>query len=167
MYLQFVAPSGIFTRLCPQEMLKSKKTGKPVSSSPANAATASRSSKRYLILTYAVEFDRVHYPLPLSPAEAPSIAVLQRQIRRLRKELALFRSFAGITDSAVALASSGLPGATQATLITSVSGIQKEVEASRTKCSELQNHIGELNDALREASSRLNAAQVTAPLQPC
>ena len=29
------------------------------------------SSKRYLILTYAAEFDRVHYPLPLQYEDQP------------------------------------------------------------------------------------------------
>ncbi len=40
---------------------------------------------RYLILTYRVEYDRVHYPLPLSFEEVPSVSSLQRVIRRLRK----------------------------------------------------------------------------------
>ncbi|KAL4094424.1 hypothetical protein PRIC1_010085 [Phytophthora ramorum] len=52
------------------------------------AATATSNGKRFLILTYAVEFDRVHYPLPLTPELSPSPEVLQRTIRRLRQALA-------------------------------------------------------------------------------
>ncbi len=40
---------------------------------------------RYLILTYRVEYDRVHYPLPLAFEDVPSVSSLQRVIRRLRK----------------------------------------------------------------------------------
>lgn len=40
--------------------------------------------RRYLILTYAVEFDRVHYPLPLSYVDEPPAHALRATIRRLR-----------------------------------------------------------------------------------
>jgi coiled-coil domain-containing protein 61 len=52
------------------------------------AATATSNGKRFLILTYAVEFDRVHYPLPLTLELSPSPEVLQRTIRRLRQAVA-------------------------------------------------------------------------------
>lgn len=41
-----------------------------------NSASASSNSnnKRYIILTYAAEYDRVHYPLPLAFVESPSSA---------------------------------------------------------------------------------------------
>lgn len=42
------------------------------------------SNKRYLILTYAAEFDRVHYPLPLAPEDAPDPQRLKAIIRELR-----------------------------------------------------------------------------------
>ncbi|KAG6587209.1 viable flagellar protein number 3 [Phytophthora cinnamomi] len=54
----------------------------------AAGAASSSSGKRFLILTYAVEFDRVHYPLPLTPELSPSPEVLQRTIRRLKQALA-------------------------------------------------------------------------------
>ncbi|KAE9043159.1 hypothetical protein PR003_g6160 [Phytophthora rubi] len=54
----------------------------------AGGAASSGTGKRFLILTYAVEFDRVHYPLPLTPEVSPSPEVLQRTIRRLKKALA-------------------------------------------------------------------------------
>lgn len=65
------------------ELLKSRKTGK---SEPSTASKAN--NKRYLIMTYAVEYDRVHYPLPLSFEEAPDPASLKMTISRLRQELA-------------------------------------------------------------------------------
>ncbi|POM63976.1 Viable flagellar protein number 3 [Phytophthora palmivora] len=58
-----------------------------------SAATATNNGKRYLILTYAVEFDRVHYPLPLTQEISPSAEVLQRTIRRLRQELVQKENF--------------------------------------------------------------------------
>ena len=48
-------------------------------------STSKRNNKRYLILTYAVEFDRVHYPLPLTFNENPTTPALQKTIKRLRK----------------------------------------------------------------------------------
>lgn len=44
------------------------------------------SGKRYFILTYAAEYDRVHYPLPLAPDE-PSVQQLRNVIRDLREQL--------------------------------------------------------------------------------
>ncbi|XP_019619910.1 PREDICTED: coiled-coil domain-containing protein 61-like [Branchiostoma belcheri] len=44
-------------------------------------------TKRYLILTYTVEFDRIHYPLPLPYVGKPDPAVLQETIRRLTEEV--------------------------------------------------------------------------------
>lgn len=43
--------------------------------------------RRYLILTYAAEFDRVCYPLPLAAEIEPDSAALRRTILRLRMEL--------------------------------------------------------------------------------
>jgi coiled-coil domain-containing protein 61 len=70
------------------EMLKNRKTGKPASSSAALKAN----NKRYLILTYVVEFDRVHYPLPLRFEDAPAPEVFRRTIARLRDELEIARN---------------------------------------------------------------------------
>ncbi|CAD8113566.1 unnamed protein product [Paramecium sonneborni] len=43
-------------------------------------------NKRYLILSYIVEFDKVHYPLPLNFNEQPNIQQMKQTIIRLRKE---------------------------------------------------------------------------------
>ena len=55
---------------------------------PGAAAPPPGSTKRYLILTYAAEFDRVHYPLPLAFEEHPDPRRLQATIRQLRTQLA-------------------------------------------------------------------------------
>ena len=44
-------------------------------------------SKRYLIITYQGEFDRVHFPLPLAHEDTPNVATLQRVIRKLKRKL--------------------------------------------------------------------------------
>lgn len=55
---------------------------------PRNTGTAplQNSGKRYFILTYAAEFDRVHYPLPLA-ADEPTVEQLRNVIRDLREQL--------------------------------------------------------------------------------
>ncbi|XP_028634485.1 coiled-coil domain-containing protein 61 isoform X1 [Grammomys surdaster] len=75
------------------ESLRSRKLGgRP-------GALASRSaqlnSKRYLILIYSVEFDRIHYPLPLPYQGKPDPVVLQGIIRSLKEELGRLR---GLND---------------------------------------------------------------------
>lgn len=44
-------------------------------------------AKRYLILTYNAEFDRIHYPLALSYCGCPDPMILQDTIRKLQMEL--------------------------------------------------------------------------------
>ncbi|XP_067000840.2 centrosomal protein CCDC61 [Anabrus simplex] len=47
----------------------------------------STSNRRYLILTYSVEFDRIHYPLPMEYCGPPDPQVLQGIIHRLEGEV--------------------------------------------------------------------------------
>ncbi|KAJ7559917.1 hypothetical protein O6H91_04G106700 [Diphasiastrum complanatum] len=44
-------------------------------------------NKRYLILTYVGEFDRVHYPLPLMSEDNSEPDILKRMIKRLKLEV--------------------------------------------------------------------------------
>ncbi|KAJ1444985.1 hypothetical protein M885DRAFT_579983, partial [Pelagophyceae sp. CCMP2097] len=44
-------------------------------------------SRRYLIVTYAVEFDRVHYPLPLDFEVEPDAASLARRLRHAQARI--------------------------------------------------------------------------------
>ena len=47
------------------ESLKTKRATTNAADASAAAVAKKNASKRYLILTYAAEYDRVHYPLPL------------------------------------------------------------------------------------------------------
>lgn len=72
------------------EMLKARKMGgkaSTVNSSFSSNTSGKQLNKRYAILTYSGEFDRVHYPLPLAFEEVPNVAALKRAIARLRKAL--------------------------------------------------------------------------------
>ena len=67
------------------ELLKARKAGKAPNSQ--SAVSSGGGGKRYVILTYSGEFDRVHYPLPLSFEAAPNPESLQRCVARLRRRL--------------------------------------------------------------------------------
>lgn len=73
------------------ELLRNRKAGvvsRPRSTQQSSALTA----KRYLILIYTVEFDRIHYPMPLPYVGKPDPATLQKEIRALRAELSAVTS---------------------------------------------------------------------------
>jgi coiled-coil domain-containing protein 61 len=71
------------------EMLYNRKANNSASASNASSRPKSTKqlNKRYLILTYVAEFDRVHYPLPLQFDINPSQYTLQNTISRLVTEL--------------------------------------------------------------------------------
>ncbi|KAJ8968132.1 hypothetical protein NQ317_007857 [Molorchus minor] len=62
------------------ELLRSRKLTKTVG--PSN------NNRRYLIVTYVVEFDKIRYPLPLEYCGPPDPIILQATIKRLELELA-------------------------------------------------------------------------------
>ncbi|CAH1964352.1 unnamed protein product [Acanthoscelides obtectus] len=62
------------------ELLRSRKITKNVG--------ANTNNRRYLIVTYVVEFDKIRYPLPLEYCGPPDPLILQATIRRLEAELA-------------------------------------------------------------------------------
>ncbi|KAM9225038.1 centrosomal protein CCDC61 isoform 2-T2 [Dugong dugon] len=71
------------------ESLRNRKMGgRP---GPLAPRSAQLNSKRYLILIYSVEFDRIHYPLPLPYQGKPDPVVLQGIIRSLKEELGRLR----------------------------------------------------------------------------
>uniref|UniRef100_A0A672NAC4 Centrosomal protein CCDC61 n=1 Tax=Sinocyclocheilus grahami TaxID=75366 RepID=A0A672NAC4_SINGR len=72
------------------ELLRNRKAG-VVGRPRAQPQSPALSAKRYLILIYTVEFDRIHYPLPLPHLGKPDPAELQREIRALRAELKTLR----------------------------------------------------------------------------
>jgi coiled-coil domain-containing protein 61 len=67
------------------EMLKAKKMNSNLNAQPA--ISTKNQHKRYAIMTYSGEFDRVHYPLPLAFEEKSNVSSLQRAIKRLRNQL--------------------------------------------------------------------------------
>uniref|UniRef100_A0A2R9AIX9 Centrosomal protein CCDC61 n=1 Tax=Pan paniscus TaxID=9597 RepID=A0A2R9AIX9_PANPA len=69
-----------------------KMGGRPGSLAPRSAQL---NSKRYLILIYSVEFDRIHYPLPLPYQGKPDPVVLQGIIRSLKEELGRLQGLDG------------------------------------------------------------------------
>lgn len=68
-------------------------------SNATQASSESLNSKRYLILTYSVEFDRIHYPLPLPYLGKPDPVALLRTIRELRSENEDYRKRVANEDS--------------------------------------------------------------------
>lgn len=54
--------------------------------------TSGLQSKRYLILTYSTEFDRIHYPLALPYVGKPDPVELQETVRHLQQELDKYKS---------------------------------------------------------------------------
>lgn len=55
----------MYARLQDLEMLKARKQ-KGSLNSTQSVDKSRMNNKRYMILTYVVEFDKVHYPLPLN-----------------------------------------------------------------------------------------------------
>ncbi|EDV23658.1 uncharacterized protein TRIADDRAFT_57087 [Trichoplax adhaerens] len=67
------------------ELLRNRKLGINTANT-SHPPSTSLANKRYIILTYTVEFDRIHYPLPLRYQGKPDPALLQETIRNLREE---------------------------------------------------------------------------------
>lgn len=80
------------------ELLRNRKAG-VVSRPRGNQQSSALTAKRYLILIYTVEFDRIHYPLPLPYVGKPDPAALQKEVRALRAELSSVTSH-GVDKSA-------------------------------------------------------------------
>ncbi|XP_039180960.1 centrosomal protein CCDC61 isoform X1 [Crotalus tigris] len=62
---------------------------------PSASKVSPLNAKRYLILIYSVEFDRIHYPLPLPYIGKPDPVILQKEIRELKEELAMLKAKPG------------------------------------------------------------------------
>ncbi|XP_072286241.1 centrosomal protein CCDC61 isoform X2 [Pyxicephalus adspersus] len=72
------------------ELLRHRKAGGAQRQAPP-AKSSTLSAKRYLILIYSVEFDRIHYPLPLPYVGKPDPVYLRQVIRGLKEELAALK----------------------------------------------------------------------------
>lgn len=73
------------------EVLKAKRLRRSGHDVPM-PATYTSNNKRYLILTYQGEFDKVHYPLPLQFEEHPDPVDLKKTIIKLRGRLLCIQS---------------------------------------------------------------------------
>lgn len=76
---------SVFVDLLTYSDLETLKNKKAAGRAPLQR-TIPPNNKRYLILTYAAEFDRVHYPLPLL-YEEPTVEHLQNLVQQLRAQL--------------------------------------------------------------------------------
>ncbi|XP_024624335.1 coiled-coil domain-containing protein 61 isoform X3 [Neophocaena asiaeorientalis asiaeorientalis] len=77
------------------ESLRNRKMGGRPGPLASRSRSAQLNSKRYLILIYSVEFDRIHYPLPLPYQGKPDPVVLRGIIRSLKEELSRLRGLDG------------------------------------------------------------------------
>ena len=85
--------------------------------------------KRYLILTLLQEFEKVHFPLPLSFLEEPDIATLRRTFQRMQSEANLLQSSKAFTEM--------LPGGGIDLMAQSMSDFAKLEDENATLRSEL------------------------------
>lgn len=72
------------------EMMRNKKSNSNTSSNNLNDSSSTNQdlsiiNKKYLIISYTNEFEKVHYPLPLSFILQPDISYTLRTIERLKK----------------------------------------------------------------------------------
>lgn len=85
--LEGTSESVVIDLLTYQELEMFRSSRNPGASSSSQPSNPKLLSKRYLILTFSGEFERVHYPLPLSFEEAPDLETMKKTITRLRNEL--------------------------------------------------------------------------------
>lgn len=87
---------SVFIDLLTYADLEALKNKRQVGAAPARTTSAKQNNKRYLILTYAAEYDRVHYPLPLLFEDQPSVESLNATVARLKRENARLAATAGV-----------------------------------------------------------------------
>ena len=134
------------------ELLKARKSGsgsQGLGSHNSNQA-AILANKRYVILTYSGEFDRVHYPLPLMHEDpmAPNVTSLRRTITRLRQQLS--EQGAAYQANTSMTANNGADK--------SASEKDRERDNVRQIVTQLRQDNTELRHRLRQADSRAASA---------
>mmetsp|Transcript_10384 Transcript_10384/g.23464 ORF Transcript_10384/g.23464 Transcript_10384/m.23464 type:complete len:603 (+) Transcript_10384:106-1914(+) len=113
---------------------------------PPTTSGAGQSDKRYVILTYCAEFDKVHYPLPLPLETRSEEETLKKLVSRLRSELAEARNTIMALEKAKPPVAAG-----------------SYAEADPRRMATLEQRNAELTDALRAA--RREADQARAELR--
>ena len=83
---------SLFIDLLTYADLQALRSGEKIAGGDASSVSdatsrSGRGGKRYLILTYTAEFDRVNYPLPLEYVEDAQPDAMKRVVKRLREEL--------------------------------------------------------------------------------
>ena len=155
------------------EALRARKSGAPAPPPPPGAAGATEGprSKRYVILTYHAEFDRVHYPLPLSHMGEPSPEALQRTVTRLRSELALAREGAppppplpeaGGGGGGAAAALRAENGELRARLVEALDALAAAADKENGSGAPPSRKLRRQHDALKERCAETQEAYVTA-----
>mmetsp|Transcript_9497 Transcript_9497/g.14255 ORF Transcript_9497/g.14255 Transcript_9497/m.14255 type:complete len:519 (-) Transcript_9497:66-1622(-) len=86
------ASDTVFVDMFTYEDLEALRKKSGEGQSKENSRSKGKSKKRYLILTYIVEFDKVHYPLRLKYDESPDPKRLMGTISKLREEIEVLRS---------------------------------------------------------------------------
>ena len=76
------------------EILRGKKDTSTTSTITTKSAS-SNNNKRYLILTYNVEFDRITYPLNLNYRGVPDPVEMTKIVRKLKEQLKAMTSGSG------------------------------------------------------------------------
>lgn len=104
---------------------------------------------------------RVHYPLPLTFEETPTVSVYQRLTRRLRRELLTYKSLAGLTESQVGITATGLPNSASNALSTSVAGLQRENTVLRQMLVEQENKERIAQETIRTLEGKIIGLQDT------
>lgn len=136
------------------ELMKARKTqgaGGPVRGNTPQSGSANN-NKRYLILTYVVEYDKVHYPLPLH-FEEPDVETMKITIRRLRMEnedLKARRS-TGDRSGGTFLTGTDLPGSNSNNNAASeamISSLRGENEALKQKLKRLEDSAQQRHGAV-------------------
>lgn len=138
----------------PQELLRAQRTGMAVGSAMGRHTTSGSASKRYLIMSYAAEWDRVHYPLPLSAQDPPKLVSLQRTIRRLRAEVSHWQAMAAQGEG-----DAGQGGATLARLHHDHARLEQAAESQAAQLSAAQQKVRELSTAATTADTRRAKAE--------
>jgi coiled-coil domain-containing protein 61 len=74
------------------EALRKKRQSGQTTNAPPSSSNVQLANKRYLILTYNAEFDRIYYPLSLPYCGKPDPVLLMQQLRQLKAENVLLKS---------------------------------------------------------------------------
>ena len=76
--------------LTQQDLIEMKqKKGIASTASSAQKSVANKHEKRYMILTFDGEFEKVHYPLPLAYCEEPDIQSMFTTFQRLQGHIVM------------------------------------------------------------------------------